>query len=180
MITWPQIHAIMPFAGAAAQRYVQPINEAMIEFDIATPLRQAAFLAQIAHESGNLNYVREIASGKAYDTGSLAQRLGNTPVADGDGQRYKGRGLIQITGRANYLACSQALYGDSRLLDTPELLEQPVGACRSAGWYWSAHDLNALADAGSFRAITRAINGGFNGLAERLAFYERAKGILGC
>lgn len=180
MITLDQLKKIIPYAGPRAGVFLGPLNDAMVEASINTPLRQAAFLAQIAHESGSLNYVRELASGKAYDTGSLAQRLGNTPVADGDGQRYKGRGLIQITGRANYLACSQALYGDSRLLDTPELIEQPVVACRSAGWYWSAHDLNALADTGSFLAITRAINGGFNGLAERLAFYERAKGILGC
>ena len=178
MIAFAQLKQIMPFAGASAQRFVQPLNEAMLEFDISTPLRQAAFLAQVAHESGSLNYVRELASGAAYDTGVLAARLGNTVVPDGDGQRYKGRGLLQITGRANYRNCSLALFRDERLLDHPELLEQPDAACRSAAWFWNSRDLNPLADAGSFRAITRVINGGFNGLAERQAFYEKAKAVL--
>lgn len=175
-ITLQQLQKIMPYAGQRAGTYIEPLNLAMWEFGIDTPMRQAAFLAQIAHESGSLRYVRELASGESYDTGRLAQRLGNTPEADGDGQRYKGRGLIQITGTGNYRACGLALGLD--LLAHPELLEQPVNACRSAAWFWKSRDLNPLADIGAFRAITRAINGGFNGYDDRLAYYERAKAVL--
>lgn len=86
-ITLDQLRAIMPFAGKRAQIFLQPLNAAMEEFGINTPARQTAFLAQIAHESGSLRYTRELASGAAYDTGRLAERLGNTPEDDGDGER---------------------------------------------------------------------------------------------
>jgi putative chitinase len=145
----------------------------MDEFGIDTPLRQAAFVAQIAHESGSLRYVRELASGAAYEGRG---DLGNTQP--GDGIKFKGRGLIQITGRSNYRACSVALFGDERLLQTPALLENMAPACRSAAWFWKTHGLNQWADAEDFTRITRIINGGVNGLADRLAFYVRAKGIL--
>jgi putative chitinase len=177
-MTLEQLKKIMLYAGPRADRFYLPLCAAMEEFGIDTPARQAAFLAQIAHESGALRYVKEIASGEAYDTGRLAKRLGNTPDKDGDGQKYKGRGLIQITGRANYSACSQALFGDDRLLSNPEILETTESACRSAGWFWQTMNLNSLADIGGFRAITRAINGGFNGYEDRLSYYERAKGVL--
>ena len=176
MITLEQLRQIIPFAGPRAAVFVVPINEAMDEFGIDTPARQAAFVAQIAHESGSLRYVRELASGEAYDTGRLAERLGNTPETDGDGQRYRGRGLIQITGASNYSACGLALGLD--LLANPELLEQPNHACRSAAWFWDSRGLNALADAGDFERITRKINGGLNGQADRLAFYHRAMEVL--
>jgi putative chitinase len=127
----------------------------------------------VAHESGSLRYVREIASGAAYEGRA---DLGNTQP--GDGRRYKGRGLIQITGRANYAACSQALYGDDRLIRTPEILEQTEPACESAAWYWWSRGLNELADTGAFRAITKAVNGGFNGYDDRLAYYQRAAAVL--
>ena len=113
-----------------------------------------------------------------YDTGRLAQRLGNTAEADGDSQLYRGRGLIQVTGRANYDACSEALFGDSRLLNTPELLEQPVYAALSAGWFWQRAGLNTLADKGDILTITKRINGGTNGLDERKALYQRALEVL--
>lgn len=177
-LTLDQLRKCIPYAGPRAALFHPHLVAAMAEFGIDTPLRQAAFLAQIAHESGSLRYVREIASGEAYDTGRLAARLGNTPEADGDGQRFKGRGLIQITGRANYKQCSQALFGDDRLLEMPTLLEDTVAACRSAAWFWHSRSLNPLADTGAFRAITRIINGGFNGYADRLAYYERAKAVL--
>lgn len=179
MMTLDQLRAIMPQARARAEIFLAPLNAAMDEFGIDTPARQAAFLAQVAHESGSLHYVRELASGAAYDTGRLAQRLGNTPEDDGDGERYRGRGLIQITGTANYSACSAALFGDSRhLLEHPEILELPGPAARSAAWFWLAHHLNDHADRGDFLRITRIINGGTNGLQERLAFYERAQKVL--
>ena len=172
-ITLEQLPKIMPYASRRAALYLGPLNDAMTEFGIDTPPRIAAFLSQIAHESGSLRYVREIADGKAYD-GRAA--LGNTQP--GDGPRFKGRGLIQITGRANYRACSVALYGDERLLDRPELLEDIVPACRSAAWFWQSRGLNALADRGEFKAITKVINGGFNGYEDRLAYYQRATGVL--
>lgn len=177
MITAAQLQQIMPLAGQQrVALYLAPLNSAMAEFGINTPARQASFLAQIGHESGQLQFVRELASGAAYDTGPLAARLGNTPQADGDGQRYKGRGLIQITGRNNYAACGAALGLD--LLAQPALLEQPVNACRSAGWFWKTHGLNQLADAGDQVAVTRRINGGTNGLAERLALFAVAQRVL--
>lgn len=178
-ITLDQLRAIMPHAGTRAEIFLAPLNQAMDEFGIDTPPRQAAFLAQVAHESGSLRYVREIASGEAYDTGRLAERLGNTPEDDDDGRRYKGRGLLQITGTANYSACSAALFDDSQhLLDHPELLELPATAARSAAWYWLAHHLNDHADRRDFGRITRIINGGLNGYADRLAYYERAQKVL--
>ncbi len=86
--------------------------------------------------------------------------------------------MIQVTGRDNYLACSKALFGDDRLLRTPELLEQAEWAAKTAAWFWSSRDLNKLADSGSFEMITRRINGGVNGLAERIAFYNAALKVL--
>ncbi len=159
--------------------FCDPLNAAMAEFDINTSARQAAFLAQIAHESGQLRYVKEIASGAAYDTGRLAARLGNTPEADGDGQKYKGRGLIQITGKNNYRDASRALFGDDRLLIDPALLEETENACRSAAWFWHSNGLNELADEGNFERITRSINGGLNGQQDRVAYYARANQTMG-
>lgn len=180
-ITAPQLLQILPNAGKQAGVFVPGLNATMGKYAIITRLRMAAFIAQIGHESGQLRYVRELGGDTylaKYDTGRLAQRLGNTPEADGDGQKYRGRGLIQVTGRANYQACSEALFGDSRLLNTPELLEQPVYAAMSAGWYWQRAGLNALADKGDFLAITKKINGGTNGLADREELYERALKVL--
>ena len=166
-----QLLAIMPLAGRRAGLFLAPLNAAMAQFGIDTPLRQASFLAQVAHESGQLLWLRELASGAAYEGRS---DLGN--VVAGDGVRFKGRGLLQITGRANYAACGVALGLD--LLAAPQLLEQPVAACRSAGWFWQSRGLNRLADAGDQERITRRINGGINGLAERLALYQVARKVL--
>lgn len=180
-ITAQQLLQILPNAGKQAGVFASALSLAMERYQINTRLRMAAFIAQVGHESGQFRYVRELGGDQylsKYDTGTLAERLGNTPEADGDGQKYRGRGLIQITGRDNYLACSKALFGDDRLLRTPELLEQAEWACKSAAWFWNSRNLNALADVGDFKAITRRINGGLNGLAERLAFYERAKAVM--
>ncbi|WP_409301873.1 glycoside hydrolase family 19 protein [Pseudomonas sp. KCJK8993] len=180
-ITVQQLLQILPNAGAKAGVFVPALNAAMSKYAIITRLRMAAFIAQIGHESGQLLYVRELGSNQylsKYDTGTLAARLGNTPQADGDGQKYRGRGLIQVTGRANYEACSEALFGDSRLLNTPELLENPVYAALSAGWFWQKAGLNTLADKGDFLTITKRINGGTNGLADRQALYDRALKVL--
>lgn len=174
MITLGQLRAIMPFAGDRAEIFLDPLNRAMDEFGIDTSARQAAFLAQIAHESGSLRYVAELASGDAYEG---RKDLGN--IVPGDGQRYKGRGLIQITGRYNYRDCSAALYGEPQhLLDRPEILELPDAACRSAAWFWLSRRLNEAADKGDIERITRRINGGINGIKERTVYYDRALQVL--
>lgn len=181
LITAQQLLQILPNAGKQAGVFASALNLAMDRYQINTPLRMAAFIAQVGHESGQFRYVRELGGDQylsKYDTGTLAKRLGNTPEADGDGQKYRGRGLIQITGHTNYLACSKALFGNDRLLRTPELLEQAEWACKSAAWYWNSRDINTPADAGDFKTVTRRINGGLNGLAERLEFYKRAKKVL--
>lgn len=173
MLTLSELQRVMPYAGGRASIYLDPLNDSMAEFAIDNPDRMAAFLAQLAHESGSLKYVEELASGEAYEG---RKDLGNTER--GDGRRFKGRGLIQITGRANYLECSKALFGDDRLIHHPEVLEEPENAARSAAWYWNRHGLNTLADQQAFRTITRKINGGLNGLDDRLTYWARAKTVL--
>jgi putative chitinase len=171
-----QLQTIMPAAGKRALLFLEPLNAAMREFGINTPTRVAAFLAQVGHESGQLQFLRELASGAAYDTGKKAVALGNSPEADGDGQRNKGRGLIQITGGRNYLLCLMAL--DIDTVNHPELLEMPEFACRSAAWFWWNNGLNELADKGDLLTITKRINGGITGLAERQVLYDIAKKVL--
>ena len=186
MISAQQLHKIMPSATPARiANFIGPLNDTMNEFAITTPARQAAFLAQLAHESGSLRYVQEIASGAAYDNRAdlgntrpdaiaLAELAGTTP-----GRHYKGRGLIQITGYNNYRACSRDLLRDAdELCKHPEMLEMLPLSVRSAAWYWDSRDLNALADAGKFDLITKAINGGYNGMADRQAYHARAQKAL--
>lgn len=156
------------------------LAEIMPIWTINTPQRQAMFLAQVLHESGEFRYLAELGNDaylSKYDTGSLAKRLGNTPEADGDGQLYKGRGLIQITGRENYQKCGQAL--KLTLLKTPQLLENPRHAVASACWFWSSRNLNQWADADSITSCTKVINGGTNGLEDRREYWKRAKLAMG-
>lgn len=159
-----------------AKRWADPLSAAMELYDIGTPVRQAAFLAQVGHESGRLVYVKELwgptDAQKRYEG---RKDLGNTQA--GDGFRYRGRGLIQITGRANYSTAADAL--NEPLIDFPEILEQPDIAALSAAWFWNSHGLNALADAGDFEKITRRINGGLNGFGDRLDLWKSAKATLG-
>jgi len=178
-ITVQQLLQILPNASSRAGVFVPVLNVAMSKYAIVTKLRIAAFLAQVGHESGQLRYVRELGSDaylEKYDKGRLAERLGNTPEDDGDGQLYRGRGLIQITGRANYAECGEALGLD--LLQQPELLERPEHAAMSAAWFWHRAGLNTFADRGDLLTITKRINGGTNGLADRQALYERALKVL--
>ncbi len=180
-VTQDQLVNILPNARTQAGVFISALNAAMERFLINTPKRIAAFLAQVGHESGQLQYVRELGNNQylsKYDTGTLALRLGNTPEADGDGQKYRGRGLIQITGRSNYRQCSLGLFGDERLLSLPELLEQPQWAAESAAWFWQQNGLNELADRDQFNTITRRINGGLNGLQDRLEIWARARAVL--
>jgi putative chitinase len=177
MISAATLVSIMPSAGAAAFIYAPLLAAAMEEYEINTCARQRCFLAQIAHESMQLQCTREIwgptAAQRRYE---MRRDLGNR--LPGDGQRFLGRGLLQITGRANYALCSDTLYGDRRLLETPELLEEPEGASRSAGWFWYLHGLNELADIEDFSRITQRINGGLRSLAERTEFLERAVQVI--
>lgn len=180
-VTLKQLQQILPNAGTQAGVFLPVLNASMVKWGIVTPFRKRAWLAQVGHESGQLRYVRELGGYQylsKYDTGKLAARLGNTPEADGDGQKYCGRGLIQVTGRDNYKRCGEALGLD--LLAHPELLERPDHAADSAGWFWHQAGLNSLADKGpsAFEAITRRINGGLNGLEDRLAIYRRAEQVL--
>lgn len=157
--------------AARALIWASTLSAACRHYGITTPMQIAAFIAQVGHESSRLRYVRELwgpTPAQARYEGRLD--LGNTEP--GDGLRYRGRGLIQITGRANYQRCALALGLD--LIAQPELLETPVNAAMSAAWFWEAHCLNDLADVGDMRGITKIINGGYNGLDDRLAIYEKA------
>ena len=172
-ITIDQLRTIMPTLSAdKAAEYLPLLNAAMAEAQINTPRRQAAFLAQLAHESGELKYFEELASGAAYEG---RRDLGNTQP--GDGRRYKGRGPIQLTGRANYRAAGEALGLD--LEGDPEQAARPDVGFRTAGWFWNSRDLSPLADAGDFREITHRVNGGYNGMADREKYYATAKRALG-
>ncbi|NUU35158.1 glycoside hydrolase family 19 protein [Pseudomonas sp. C2B4] len=174
-ITVQQLLLILPNAGTKAGVFVPVLNTALQRYQIVSRMRVAAFIAQVGHESGQLRYVREI-WGPTPTQAKYEGRadLGNT--APGDAFKYRGRGLIQITGWANYAACGEALGID--LVSQPELLEQPQYACLSAAWFWASRGLNTLADAGDFDKITRRINGGQNGAAERKALYAQALKVL--
>jgi putative chitinase len=174
-ITAQQLLQILPNAGAKAGDFVPVLNTAMVRFQIVGAKRVAAFIAQVGHESGQLRWVREIWGPTAQQAGYEGRAdLGNT--VKGDGSKYRGRGLIQITGRDNYAACGEALGLD--LLSKPELLELPQYAAMSAAWFWSTKGLNTLADKGDFVKITRRINGGLNGQADRQALYGKALKVL--
>ena len=174
-ITVQQLLLTLPNASQVAGIFVSVLNTAMSHYQIVGTKRVAAFIAQIGHESGQLKYVREIwGPTKAQAKYEGRSDLGNTVV--GDGSKYRGRGLIQITGRANYAECGEALGLD--LINHPELLEKPQHACMSAAWFWASRGLNPLADAGKFDTITRRINGGQNGATDRQELYARALKVL--
>lgn len=181
-VTKEQILAIMPTAKERVGKYINYINDYAEVFNIDTPLRMAHYLAQIAHESAELRYTVEQGTTHyfdKYDTGKLAARLGNTPAKDGDGYKYRGRGLIQITGRANYCAYQSSAYCKGDILTHPELLEKPLGAVKSSMWWWKTHKLNAYADNDDIVRITKIINGGTKGIKERCMYLARAKKALG-
>lgn len=195
---------IMPLAGNQADVFAAPLTAAMERFRIIGPVRQASFLAQIAHESGQLSRMTEnliysaprmmvvwpkrfptLASteGYAQNAPALANkvyggRMGNGPEETGDGWRYRGRGLIQLTGKENYRKCGAAVGYD--LVAHPEFMGSPMLAALSAAWFWNANGINELADKGDQAAVTMRINGGVHGLAERLAMFEVARKVLTC
>jgi predicted chitinase len=184
MLTTEQLQSIMPRLSDKRNKEFLPfLIGAMAEFAIETPARAAAFLAQLAHESGQFRFMEEIwgptdAQRRYEPVTKLSQALGNTNV--GDGNRFKGRGPIQLTGRANYQRFGGILSVD--LLADPSRAANPDVAFRAAGLFWSKKGLNELADVATpdaFKEITRRINGGTNGLAERQAFYAVACKVLG-
>ena len=174
-ITQQQLLQILPNAGPVAGVFVPVLNAAMVHYQIIGPKRVAAFIAQIGHESGQLKYVKEIWGPTVVQAKYEGRKdLGNTVA--GDGYKYRGRVLIPITGRSNYMACGEAL--SLNLIKQPELLEKPQHACMSAAWFWAIKGLSTLADAGQFDKITQRINGGQNGAADRQALYARALKVL--
>lgn len=205
-ITEQQLLQILPDARPVAGIFVPALNRAMARWKIDSPVRQAAFLAQVGHESGqlrrlveNLNYSAEALVRTwpnrftAQNAGAYARqperianrvyggRMGNGQETSGDGWRYRGRGLIQLTGRDNYRRAGQAL--GLPLLENPELLEQPEHAAQSAAWWWATHGLNELADAGRFSDIGSIINTGQpgrvpHGAVERKALYDLAVRVM--
>lgn len=206
-ITEQQLLQILPNARPVAGVFIPGLNSAMRRYQIHSVARMAAFLAQVGHESAqltrlveNLNYdaaglARVWPKRYARDDGkpnalamnlarhpqaiannTYADRNGNGNEASGDGWTYRGRGLLQVTGRANYRATGSGI--GQPLEDVPDLLARPEFAALSAAWWWAGHGLNELADAGRFEDITRRINGGLNGLEERVKFWRRAQEVL--
>jgi len=182
-------------------KWLGPLEETFVKYDISTPQRQAAFIGQCAHESGNfktlqenLNYsaeglmktwpsrfaTKEIADQYARQPAKIAGkvyngRLGNT--SEEEASMYLGRGLIQLTGRENYANCGTALGLD--LVGNPNLLIEPKYAALSAGWFWNKKGLNGLADTSDFETMTKRINGGLIGLEDRKVKIAKALTVLG-
>ena len=176
-VTLEQLVAVVgPARERHARRYLDGLNQAMARYGVTTPLRQAHFLAQVAHESGGLRWPEELASGEAYEGRT---DLGN--VFPGDGRRFKGRGLIQLTGRHNYQRYAAALRRRGEavdLEDEPDLVAEAPYAADVAGWFWDLRGINRLADVDDLEAVTRRVNGGTRGLEERERYLERAKRAL--
>jgi putative chitinase len=175
-VTADQLQAIAKKSGhrlssKRANEVAPHINRAMAEAGINSPKQKAAFVAQLMHESGGFRYNEEIASGAAYEG---RRDLGNTQP--GDGRRFKGRGFIQLTGRHNYTKAGQALGLD--LVNNPQLAAKDENAARVAAWYWKSRGLNKLAEQGNYDAITKRINGGYNGKRDRDRLYANALRVL--
>ena len=180
MLSEQTLRQMMPAAGARLDAHLPYIVPAMITGGIKTPDRIAAFLAQLAHESGEYRYMAEIWGPTPAQLGYEGRGdLGNTQP--GDGRKFAGHGPIQITGRANHRACGQAMGLD--LESDPTLLTEPRYGTASAVWFWTQGngqiDLNLLADRGWFKTITRVINGGLNGLSDRRQYWDRNRALLG-
>lgn len=166
---WRSIRRVCPhLSKARAQQIADALGPAFQKYGITTRRRAAMAVAQFAHESAGFRTTTEYASGTAYEGRA---DLGN--VRPGDGPRFKGRGFIQITGRANYRAVSKALGVD--FLADPKRLATPAYAAKASCWWWKNAGCNTIADRGDFVALTRRINGGLNGLADRQRYYRRAR-----
>jgi putative chitinase len=183
-------------------KWVDPLNETFARFDISNPIRQAAFIGQCGHECGNFRILEENLNYKAATLMKLwakrfptleianqyagnpkkianmvyASRMGNRDESSGDGYRFRGRGCIQTTGHANYYHAGQAL-GVDFVMD-PDLVASPKYAALTAGFFWSTHGLNELADKQDHKSITKRINGGFIGLDDRIHHTQMALAVL--
>lgn len=165
--------AAMPgLTTARAQQFVEPLNASMRQFQITNLNRSEHYLAQIGHESLSLRYLEEIHDGSNYEG---RKDLGN--IYPGDGRRFKGRGPLQVTGRHNYTAAAHATGLD--LVNNPQLASQPRYAFVISAWWWWNAGCNQIADGGpgAVQALTRRINGGYNGLADRQARYARVRAL---
>ncbi|MBD2149463.1 glycoside hydrolase family 19 protein [Pseudanabaena sp. FACHB-1277] len=172
-VTFEQLCSIVHHAQPSRLKKLQPwLNQAMSRYEINTRLRQAHFIAQVAYESGDFNYLEELEDGADYEG---RDDLGNTTA--GDGAKFKGRGLFQITGRYNYTQVGNALGVD--LISNPERLADHDLACLSAAWLWSANQLNEFADKDDIQLISSRANSGFNGLDARISYLNRAKQVFG-
>jgi putative chitinase len=197
-----QLAKILKMKPSKAGEWIDAINETFEKFDISTPERQACFLGQCAHESGgftalseNLNYSAAslcrvwpkrfptITDGQICERNPekianrvYASRMGNGDEESGEGYAYRGRGLIQLTGKSNYEACGKAL--DVDLIENPDLVATPQYAALSAGWFWNKNKLNAYADKGDMEGLTKKINGGTHGIEDRVARTQLAIDVL--
>lgn len=196
--TQDKLAQIIPQAKYGVQVWYDEMAELLPLFEITTAERVAAFIAQTAHESGgytalveNLNYSAEalnrvwprrfptIEFAKQFARNPIkiantvySNRMGNGAPETGDGFLYRGRGLIQLTGKTNYSLFAE--YAEIPVQDAPGYIETPRGAIHSACWFWHTNNLNGYADAGEFTAMTRIINGGTNGLQDRIQHYNHA------
>lgn len=164
------LRAVPTLYKQRVDEFVDSFNKYSDLFGITTPLRAVHYLAQVFHESGALKYTSELASGKAYEG---RKDLGN--IKPGDGPRFKGRGYIQITGRKNYQAYADSGYCVGDLMNHPEWLCLSPGNQKASMWFWKTNGLNALADLDNLTAITKKVNGGYNGLSNRQYYYRRFK-----
>ena len=200
-LTLDQLKQLLP-KNPYVDHWHHALSQLLPDYDINSPQRIAAFIAQCSHESGgftalkeNLNYravtLRKIFP-KYFPTDELANafagkpemianrvyasRMGNGDEASGDGFRYCGRGLIQLTGKSNYQAFADSL--EMNVEDVPDYLSTFEGAAQSACWFWESNNLNRFADAGDIKGLTKAINGGNIGLEDRILHYDHAIHIL--
>ncbi len=172
VVTPDELARIVPKMPAEkVAEYIAPLNQAMVGGGIDTPVRQAAFIAQLAVESDSFRTFEEYASGRAYEGRS---DLGNTQA--GDGERYKGRGAIQVTGRHNYESVSR--YTGVDFVAHPELVAAPENAFSTAVWYWTSRNLNQAIDTAGIVRVSELVNGGHHALAERMAGFQRGLDVL--
>lgn len=171
-LTATQLMEIMPLAKSSSIfEYLPRINRCMAEFEINTELRVVYYLATIAVESGELKYIKELSSGKQYEG---RKNLGN--VNPGDGVKFVGRGLIQLTGRTNYESYKKFCGFD--VVAMPQLLEKPYGATRSSCWFFQSHGCNQLADKDDLEGVRKRVNGGLNGIKAFRTYVNRAKRVI--
>lgn len=169
-----KLSVVMPRAlPTKIKLYYAPLVKSMKQYEITKPLRIAHFIAQIGHETASFRYAEEIADGENYEGRT---NLGNTKP--GDGKRFKGRGLIQLTGRANYTEYSKDS-GEDYVSNPRKVATDPFVAVDVACWYWKKRNLNQLADQDDVKGVTKRINGGYNGLDDRIEYLVRAKAVLG-